>query len=835
MSHPKSECRSVPCPHYPKTPKRMKAFIVLPLLFGALTPAMLFAAPVPAKSTSATPTDPGWPREATKDGVKLTVYQPQIDAWTDYKELKARAAFVLTTKDGKPAIGVMEVAGHTTADIASRTVLISDLKITAARFPSLPEAEVGPMETLLKQTFPGKSMAVSLDRLAAGAEHTKETTKPLDLKMDPPRIFVSNQAAILLIVQGKPVLAPIAGTKLEFVVNTNWDLLHDPASGTYYLLSDKTWLSAKELAGEWTLTSTLPKDFSTLPKGNQWDHVKKAIPPKVERGMTVPKIFYSEEPAELIVFEGSPVWQEVEDTHLLWAKNTESWVLEDARDRKLYFLVSGRWFTSEKWEGPWTFASGNLPEDFKNIPPDSECADVLASVPGTPEAADAVLLAQVPQEAVVNRKEAETKAKVTYDGEPKFEGVEGTSMTYAVNTGSDVIFEGGRYYLCQDAVWFVSTAPVGPWSICLDVPAVIYTIPPAYPVHRVTYVHVESGPSADVVVCRYTEGYFGAFVAGVATTAALVWGSGWYYPPYVAWGGPVPIFRPWPATYGVAAAYNPWTGGYAIGSRAYGPYASAGRAAWYNPVTGNYGRAARVEGPYGARTWAAGYNPRTNTGWATHQGNNGFAQWGTSAVRRGDDWVRAGHVVTNEGGAARWRGSEGGGRVWRGDDHSGGAAVHDGNFYAGRDGNVYRRDDHGNWAKFDHGDWNSVDKKDQLHDARSRYQDHHPDQIHPQANRLGEGGSGQRISREGHEEIRRPDNVPPPRRANTQPSSEVMSHLDRESFNRQRSDFHAHQERSYQPPQRQISGATMHRSSSASFSSRSFSGGRAHGGGMRRR
>jgi hypothetical protein len=804
----------------------MKALLLVPILLGAIASPALQGAPAPARSTASAPGDPGWPRVATKDGVKLTVYQPQIDVWKDYRDLKARAAFVLTTKDGKPAIGVLEVSGNTTADVENRTVLISDLQITAARFPSLPEAEVTPMEALLKKTFPGKSMVVSLDRLAAGAEHTKETAKPLDLKMDPPRIFVSNKAAVLLMVQGKPVKAPIAGTKLEFVVNTNWDLLHDPASGAYYLLSDKAWLTTSDLAGEWTLASTLPKDFSALPKGDQWDHVKKAVPPKIEHGMSVPQVFYSEEPAELIVFEGSPVWQEVEDTHLLWAKNTESWVLEDARDHKIYFLVSGRWFSSEKWEGPWTFASGNLPEDFKNIPPDCECADVLASVPGTPEAADAVLLAQVPQEAVVNRKEAEGKAKVTYDGEPKFEGMEGTSMTYAVNTSSDVVFTGGSYYLCQNAVWFVSPAPIGPWAICLDVPAVIYTIPPAYPVHRVTYVRVHSGSTSDVVVCSYTEGYFGAFVAGVATTAALVWGSGWYYPPYVAWGGPVPIYRPWPATYGVAAAYNPWTGGYAIGGRVYGPYASAGRAAWYNPVTGNYGRAARVEGPYGARTWAAGYNPRMDTGWATHQGNNGYAQWGSSAVRRGDDWVRAGHVATDHGGAARWRGSEGGGRVWRGEDHHGGAAVHDGNFYAGRDGNVYRRDDNGSWAKYDHGDWNSVDRKDELHDARNRYQDHHPDpNLH----------AGEHISRSSSTEIKHTEHTAVTRRSAVQPSDDVQHHLDRESFNRQRSDFQAHQQRTYQSSQHRASAPAVHRSSSASFSSRSFSAGHARGGGMRRR
>jgi hypothetical protein len=71
----------------------------------------------------------------------------------------------------------------------------------------------------------------------------------------------------------------------------------------------------------------------------------------------------------------------------------------DTGDGQTYFLVSGRWFRAPKLEGPWTYAGNDLPQDFKFIPPTHQCADVLASVPGTPEAEDAILLAQIPTEA----------------------------------------------------------------------------------------------------------------------------------------------------------------------------------------------------------------------------------------------------------------------------------------------------------------------------------------------------------------------------------------------------------------------------------------------------
>ncbi len=676
----------------------------LALVFAALL-APLQAAKPPAP---AVPADPGWPREIVREGTKLIYHQPQIDEWKNYRQLKARIAFSLTPKNGQPAVGIAELEGNTVANLEARTVFIEKLKIGSARFPSLKEEESATMEAFLKKTFPGKAITVSLDRLIAGVERSKETFTPVEVKMDPPPIFTSTQPAALLIVEGEPVRVPLGETGLEFVVNTNWDLFFEPEAQRYFLLNDKAWLTAEALDGAWTLAAKVPAALAKAPK--DWDHLKKALPAKVTKGMKVPRVIYADKPAELIVFEGTPVFEKVAGTRLLWAKNTESWVFQNSEDSQTYFLVSGRWFRAPKLEGPWTYAGNDLPEDFKLIPPTHACADVLASVPGTPEAEDAILLAQIPVEARIKRSEAEAKVKVAYDGEPQFEEIKGAAVSYAKNTSADVIKVENKYYLCQDAVWFVAGAPIGPWKIVTVVPPAIYTIPPAYPVHRVTYVKVEADDD-DYVVSSYTAGYYGAYVAGVATTAALVYGSGFYHPPYI-FRGAVPIYRPFATTYGVAAAYNPWTGGYAVGQRYYGPYANAGRAAYYNPVTGGYGRAATVQTAYGGRTVAAGYNPRTDTAWSTRQGNNGYAQWGTTAVSRGDDFVRAGHIATEEGGVARWKGSEGGGKIKWEDGEAKGVARHDDNLYAGKDGNVYRRDDDGNWAKYDDGGWDDVDRPD---------------------------------------------------------------------------------------------------------------------------
>jgi hypothetical protein len=127
----------------------------------------VFAAEKPAslESPGSKQLDPGWPREVTRNGIRFVYYQPQADEWKDFRELRARLAFVLTPKDGKPIVGVEELKGRTAANVETRTVLIDNIEITAVRFPALSGDEGTEMGELLKATFPGKPLTVSLDRL----------------------------------------------------------------------------------------------------------------------------------------------------------------------------------------------------------------------------------------------------------------------------------------------------------------------------------------------------------------------------------------------------------------------------------------------------------------------------------------------------------------------------------------------------------------------------------------------------------------------------------------------------------------------------------------------
>lgn len=155
-------------------------------------------------------------------------------------------------------------------------------------------------------------------------------------------------------------------------------------------------------------------------------------------------MFLSHKPAELILLKGEPQLAPVSGTNLSEVTNTASLLFFDAADKNFYYPVSGRWFRTPQLRGTWQFASDRLPDDFRKFPISHPKAYIRASVPGTDEAEDAVLLASVPEVAVINRKDAAKEAKVVYVGSPDFKPIEGTKLQYAANTPSDVILAEGN-------------------------------------------------------------------------------------------------------------------------------------------------------------------------------------------------------------------------------------------------------------------------------------------------------------------------------------------------------------------------------------------------------
>lgn len=690
------------------------------------------AAPPAASSAAAAPAaaaTPVWPHTINDNGAAVTIYQPQAVSWPDHATLTARAAVAVTPAGSKtPILGTIDVALATQTDAQTGLVHLSDPKLISSRFPSLDTQKAGELEERLRAALPRMQVRpVPLATILLSLQQVPATS--VAVNNDPPVIFYADRPASLVVFDGTPVLAPIGKTGLSFAVNTNWDVFS--AGGQWYLLDNGVWLTAPAADGPYTATTRLPPQFGKLPNDANFAEARKYVPPRaLPAASQIPHVYVSLKPAEIIVTAGAPHFAPVAGTALQRVDNTGSALFRDPSQGKYYLLLSGRWFAAADLQGPWTYATDTLPPDFVAIRDGTPEATVLPSVPGTVAAQEAVLKAAIPTTATLKRGAA--TPEITYSGPPQFEPVPGTSIRYAVNTGAQVLLIGGRYYACDHGAWFVAASPTGPWALADSIPPDIRQIPPSSPLYNVTYVQVYSSTPQSV-----TYGYTAGYLMGFVTAGVLVYGTGYYHPPYVV-PGFMPIYHPYPYTYAANVWYNPAMGGWARGGTVWGPYGGAATGGrYYNPATGGWARGGAVYGPYGgAGAWSY-YNPRTGTyahgsaAWgngsvtrnagfysarygvagATSQGANPYGRWGSSTIsgpaRTVDTQSRSGA----RGAAGSFSSSTGarGGAYQNRYTGNSGAAVRGagGDVYAGRDGNVYRHTDNG-WSKWNNGGWNSM-------------------------------------------------------------------------------------------------------------------------------
>ncbi len=646
---------------------------VEPRKFLAALFAILGLAAV-ASLSSAQTYDIGWPRELDTDSAKIVVYQPQPESLNGIA-LAARSAVAVTLTGKTPVFGVVWFSSRAQTDKDTRVVSIDQVVVSNVRFPgSTPEQEtkfrnvVNPLIT--KWTF-----TIALDRFQASLADAAAQQRSADsLNTDAPVVLFSNVPAALLLYAGDPILQGMRGTGFERAVNTPMFVVRDTVNNTFYLNGGPLWYSASAALGPWTSITTPPPAVKALvPDSLQRDSAPPSGPPK---------IIVATKPTELIVFQGEPKWSPVTGVDLLYVTNTDRNVFKLLADQQTYVLLSGRWFRASSFSGPWTFVRpDSLPAVFAKIPPASLQADVLASVPGTEQANDALLDAQIPQTAAINR--ATAKLTVQYDGDPKFEAIPGTSVSYATNTQTQVLKIDGIYYACDNAVWFSLIGPIGPWTVSDSVPKAVQTIPPSSPVYNTKYVEVyQSTPQ--VVYVGYTPGYVGMY----PYYGTIVYGTGWYYPPYVS---PY-VYYPRPVTYGVAVRYNPWTG-FTVGFGYSTPFMHVGivvggprYGGWYGP----YGRPPYpppyYRPPYGGYP---GYRPGYGGGYPGYGARPGYGAAG--GARPGTGGARP----TPYGGNNMYRQPGNTGRVTQptaGTMPSGKpASGRPNNVVAGKDGNVYRQ------------------------------------------------------------------------------------------------------------------------------------------------
>ncbi len=648
-----------------------------------------------------------FPRTRESSLGKFVFHEPQIVEWIDFQEMIAWVAVEIHPKSGgEPVIGSMKISAQTRNYLGDRLVNVHDKKVLEIKFPEDAIFSESQIREALVTTHTKEKEMLPLDVVLAYVSDSVPVPEHVAYKMDPPSIFVSKTPAILINIDGKPLYAPIEGTDLEYILNTNWDIFRIKEKETLYLRNENQWLTANNLKSDWAITTGLPNDFSRIPNDDNWIEVKASMDEfSVQSQSSLPRVFVSQTPAELIVIQGDPNKIKVGDGDLNMISNTSSDLFYNSSQNKYYYLVSGRWFSASSLNGAnWSHAP-ELPEEFKKIPEDHPAATVRANVPGTKEAHVAVLEAQIPQIAVVDRDS--TTVEVFYTGEPEFKPAGAPGVEYAANTSFIVMKVEDRYYVCHNAVWFESDDAEGPWVVASKVPDSVYTIPPESPVYNVTQVKVYDYSPVSVTF-GYTYGYYGCY----PYYGSVIWGTGWYYDPwsyYPSYGYPY-YYYPYPYTYGCGAWYNPGTGMYGRAGFAYGPYGGIGRGAAFNPETGTFARGRAAWGPYGGVGSGWAYSPRTGIGGATRRGYDAYSSWGETVLRRDDNWLHTKSYRDSRGGAIGYETSRGGqgAIIGNGDNRAViGRGGDNGNKFVGKDGSVYRKDENG-WAKHDNGDWSPL-------------------------------------------------------------------------------------------------------------------------------
>ena len=123
----------------------------------------------------------------------------------------------LSRRDGDQAdrreagdFGVVFATARTQVDKVARTVVFENLNITKSDFPTLPDHGAAYAAELQTQLRAATCSTISLDRLEASLAAAGIKPPSLHVNNAPPQVIVSYSPAILVPIDGAPVMKPIA-------------------------------------------------------------------------------------------------------------------------------------------------------------------------------------------------------------------------------------------------------------------------------------------------------------------------------------------------------------------------------------------------------------------------------------------------------------------------------------------------------------------------------------------------------------------------------------------------------------------------------------------------
>ena len=515
------------------------------------------------------------------------------------------------------------------------------MTITEANFPTLPKEQVREIVDEIDKAIPDDERVIALDRVLANIDKSQIIPKNVEgMKADPPTIFFSKTPAVLVNLDGEPIWSPIKDNDLKFAVNTNWDLFQHAPTKTYYLRNNDTWLKATDVKGPWTPAGTAARELHEAAGRRQLEGRQgRAARARSSRQDRRRKVFVS-----LAAGGADPARRASRAT--CRSQGTEPAVGEQHRERR---VPDGqdrrRCTTSSPAAGsrrPTSPARGRsrrrrCPPTSRRSRSSTRARACWRRCPAPTQAAEAVLLAQIPQTARVNKKELKAP-EVAYQGEPKFEPIEKTTVA-ARRQHRQGHHQGRRpvLHVLPGRVVHRQERRPGPWEVAeLGARGRSTQIPASSPSHHVTYVTVEDDDDDEWVTFAAAAGYTGMMVAW----GCAVWGTRLVLPAVLRLRRLLPVLLPALPDLRLSALVQPVDRRLRPRRRRVWPVRRRRRRRALQPADRHL--RARRRGLRSVRRARRRRRPTTRAPAPTpqtRQGSNVYGSWGSTSVQRGDDWA----------------------------------------------------------------------------------------------------------------------------------------------------------------------------------------------------
>lgn len=479
------------------------------------------------------PLSTAWPMRVLAGPASLRLHRPEFLSWSG--EILQGRFTVAVQRQGasRDAHGSVSFTARALAMVDGRTTAIDQFAFGDASFPLLPEASDA-FVVAMREALAGRIFLLDTDRLRNEVEIAQAggSRAVVSVGSEPVRVIYREEPTVLVSIDGEPAMREMPGTPWLRVINTRAFLVLDAREGRYFLWARGRWYESTHVAAPWRAAAHPPAGLDTA-RGEAATQGSVDAFEQEDGTQQAAAIVVATTPTELLQSDGPPRYVPVGETRLLQLVNSPNRIFMEMGSRTHYALLAGRWYRSADLRGgSWEpVAPDQLSAEFRRIPPDHAAADVLAAVPDTPAARDAIIANRVPRMATVSRSHA--RLEVKFDGDaPVFEPIAGTSLQRVVNAPLPIISVPSEGFFALDrGLWFRATTPQGPWTLANWVPTEIYAIPPESPLYYVTYARVYDAQD-DTLYTGYTAGYTGSFVT---TQNVVVYGPPRCYRPWIGW------------------------------------------------------------------------------------------------------------------------------------------------------------------------------------------------------------------------------------------------------------------------------------------------------------